>query len=163
MAILLFRRNDFFFRRVVAVAGGAVVRHAALRAVAFDARLFRRQQYVRSVAAVFHFVASFAFHLEMFGVIERGANHPAVGNLRRCDVRRAAGRLGDLMAIGAAGKTRRALRIESGHDGNGSHFRVAGKNPTLQRLARTELGPDPRVIRLREFHEIGRASCRERV
>ena len=137
---------------MVTVARRAIVRHAALRAVALDAALFRGQKNVRRVAAMFHVVAPFAFHLEMFSVIERRPKHPAVGNLRRRDDRRI-GRFGDLMAIGAAREMRRALRIKPRDHWNGAGLSIAEKYPAFERFARAKFGADSRVIGVRELHE----------
>ena len=91
---------------VVAVAGGAALRDAALRAVAFGAAFLGGQQDVLGAMAGLCGVALRAGDYVVFGVVELAPDEPAVGRGDR-DYLRQAVRTAMLhvVAVGAAGET----------------------------------------------------------
>src|SRR5438067_1462141 len=97
---------------MVAVARRAIVRHPALRAVTFDAPLFRGEQDVRGLAAMFGLMAGRTSYFKMFFVIKPAANKPAVRNDRFADLGHFASRGRHFVAVSAAGKPRRARSVQ---------------------------------------------------
>ena len=90
-------------RRVIVVAGNAIARHFAFRAVAGDAVRFRRHQHFGGLAALGGVMAIVAFHARMFRVVEMRLRHPAIDQDRfRHDGRAARGFY--FVAKSAAGK-----------------------------------------------------------
>ena len=94
--------NTRLCRRVIGVAGDAIGRDFAFRAVAFHAARFRRHENIGSFAALAGVMTFVAFHARMFRMIELRVGHPAIDQNRFRDDRRGVGRCRDLMAKSAA-------------------------------------------------------------
>src|SRR5436190_5614466 len=122
--------------RVVTMARGTVMRHAAFPAVAARTSLFRGKQNIRGLAAMLGFVTGGASNFEMFAVIEARADQPPVRDGRFGHLRKFISWGRDLVAVSAAGNPRSAERASRANSRDGRGPGVTKKYSLFEFLAR---------------------------